>query len=115
MVLREGDLELALPPGATGWKFDDEAVHGLSHCMKAVDFVIELPDCLLFVEITASSLLRSKTLSTPPADPKTGTSSLAGLRREVWTTTSSTNTEIRFCINGPAGMWEKSRSTILFL
>lgn len=51
MVLREGDLELALPPGATGWKFDDEAVHGLSHCMKAVDFVIELPDCLLFVEI----------------------------------------------------------------
>lgn len=74
MVLREGNLELELPPGAKGWKFDD-AGHGLSHCMKAVDFIVELPDRLFFVEI--------KDLSIRPADPKTGIGSLAGLRRGV--------------------------------
>lgn len=31
-------------------KFDD-ADHGLSHCMKAVDFIIELRDRYLFIEI----------------------------------------------------------------
>jgi hypothetical protein len=49
-VLAEGDLQLTLPATATGRKFDDEAAHGLSHCMKAVDFIIELPDRVLFVE-----------------------------------------------------------------
>lgn len=37
-------------PPLLGRKFDDEAAHGLSHCMKAVDFIIELPERLLFVE-----------------------------------------------------------------
>ena len=49
-VLAEGDLQLTLPATATGRKFDDEAAHGLSHCMKAVDFIIELQDSVLFVE-----------------------------------------------------------------
>lgn len=49
-VLAEGDLHITLPAAAVGRKFDDEAVHGLSHCMKAVDFIIELPERLLFVE-----------------------------------------------------------------
>jgi hypothetical protein len=49
-TLREGDLELRVPSRAIGRKFDD-ASHGLSHCMKAVDFVVELPDRILFVEV----------------------------------------------------------------
>ncbi len=48
-VLREGDLELRLPAEALGRRFDD-ASHGLSHCMKAVDFIIELADKILFIE-----------------------------------------------------------------
>ena len=49
-TLREGDIEIELLSGARGRKFDD-ARHGLSHCMKAVDFIIELKDRILFVEI----------------------------------------------------------------
>ncbi len=48
-VLTEGSLQLRLPAGVRGRKFDDEH-HGLSHCMKAVDFIVELPDRLLFIE-----------------------------------------------------------------
>lgn len=48
-ALREGNLEMRLPNGADGRKFDD-ATHALSHCMKAVDFVVELPDRFLFIE-----------------------------------------------------------------
>lgn len=50
-VLVEGDLQITLPPNANGRKFDDKSTHGLSHCMKAVDFIIELADRVLFVEI----------------------------------------------------------------
>lgn len=49
-VLVEGDLQITLPDTASGRKFDDEAEHGLSHCMKAVDFIVELEDRVLFVE-----------------------------------------------------------------
>lgn len=49
-VLAEDDLQIVLPAGVKGRKFDDEAAHGLSHCMKAVDFVVELEDQVLFVE-----------------------------------------------------------------
>ena len=48
-VLREGALELTLPHGVQGRKFDNRN-HGLSHCMKAVDFVVEEPDRVLFIE-----------------------------------------------------------------
>ncbi|RMD96330.1 MAG: hypothetical protein D6816_19070 [Bacteroidetes bacterium] len=48
-VLREGALELTLPHGVQGRKFDDSS-HGLSHCMKAVDFIVEEPDRVLFIE-----------------------------------------------------------------
>ena len=48
-VLREGTLELTLPHGVQGRKFDDRN-HGLSHCMKAVDFVVEESDRVLFIE-----------------------------------------------------------------
>lgn len=49
-VLVEDDLQITLPATVTGRKFDDKDTHGLSHCMKAVDFIIELPQSLLFVE-----------------------------------------------------------------
>ncbi len=49
--LQEGDLRIALPSSARVSKFDDPARHGLSHCMKAVDFVVELEDRTLFLEV----------------------------------------------------------------
>ena len=50
MILTEGDLEIDVPHALSGGKFDS-ASHGLSHCMKAVDFVVELADRYLFVEV----------------------------------------------------------------
>jgi hypothetical protein len=49
-TLVEGNLQIVLPTAATGRKFDDVA-HGLSHCMKAVDFVVEHENQVLFVEL----------------------------------------------------------------
>jgi hypothetical protein len=48
--LRENDLEIRLPADATGRRFDGDN-HGLSHCMKAVDFIVEMPDRIYFIEI----------------------------------------------------------------
>jgi hypothetical protein len=50
-TLVESDLEITLPAGAHGRKLDDPATHGLSHCMKAVDFVVELVDKIYFIEL----------------------------------------------------------------
>lgn len=50
-MLSERDLQIRLPTGASGWRLDDPAAHGLSHCMKAVDFVVELPDRIYFIEL----------------------------------------------------------------
>ena len=49
--LQEGDLRIALPSSAKVTKFDDPASHGLSHCMKAVDFVVEFEEWTLFLEV----------------------------------------------------------------
>jgi len=56
MILQEGDLQFTFSDALTGFKFDEPDrtnpnFHGLSHCMKAVDFIIELSDSYLFVEI----------------------------------------------------------------
>lgn len=48
-TLSEGNLKIKIPAGATARKFDDSN-HGLAHCMKAVDFIVELTDRYLFVE-----------------------------------------------------------------
>ena len=48
-VFTEGNLQIAVSDAVSVRKFDDDA-HGLSHCMKAVDFIIELPDRFLFIE-----------------------------------------------------------------
>ena len=50
-VLREGNLQITINNAIEARKFDDDAGHGLSHCMKAVDFVVELPDRYLFIEV----------------------------------------------------------------
>lgn len=49
-TLREGELTVSLPASAKGRKFDDET-HQLSHCMKAVDWIIDLPGRTYFVEL----------------------------------------------------------------
>lgn len=51
MVLQEGRLRIDLPPNVAGWKFDNE-LHGLSHTMKAVDFIVRCDDNVVwFIEI----------------------------------------------------------------
>ncbi len=56
MILEEGNIRINFQNALDGFKFDDSdrtstKFHGLSHCMKAVDFVVELNDSYLFVEI----------------------------------------------------------------
>ena len=48
-TLMEGGLEISVSGTVSVRKFDDDS-HGLSHCMKAVDFIIEHPDRYIFVE-----------------------------------------------------------------
>lgn len=48
-ILTEGNLQITFPTGIFIRKFDD-VNHGLAHCMKAVDFVVELSDRYLFIE-----------------------------------------------------------------
>ena len=50
-TLREGNLQITFPRGANARKFDDPTSHGLSHCMKAVDFIVEETNRVLFIEI----------------------------------------------------------------
>ena len=52
-MLQESELQISLPKsaqGVRGRKFDVHT-HGLSHCMKAVDWIIDLPDKVYFVEV----------------------------------------------------------------
>jgi len=42
---------MKIPEGATARKFDDSATHKHIHVMKGVDFVVDTPDRLLFIEI----------------------------------------------------------------
>lgn len=48
--MREGNYEFNFSKAISAKKFDDDS-HGLSHCMKAVDFIVELKDKLLFIEV----------------------------------------------------------------
>jgi len=58
ITMDEGKLQLAFLSG-TPRKFDDEK-HGLSHCMKAVDFVVEFSDRYWFIEIKDPEHSKSK-------------------------------------------------------
>jgi len=48
VTITERELEITLPKGVSARKFD---THPLSHCMKAVDFIVELDDRIFFIEI----------------------------------------------------------------
>ena len=50
-TLCEGNLQIIFPQGVRARKFDDGASHGLSHCMKAVDFIVEEADRVSFIEL----------------------------------------------------------------
>lgn len=50
-VLREGELEFDFRKAIRAERFDAEHSHRMSHCMKAVDFLVEWPDALWFVEV----------------------------------------------------------------
>ena len=50
MTFTEENLEMDIPDVVGGGSFDG-ASHGLNRCMKAVDFVIELADRYLFIEL----------------------------------------------------------------
>ena len=56
MKLKEGNLEFDFNNVIDGFKFDETNntsphYHGLTHCMKGVDFIVELKDAWLFIEI----------------------------------------------------------------
>jgi len=61
MILQEDDLEFDFTDAIDAMKFDD-CEHKLSHCMKAVDFVVEVESAYLFVEVKDPSnpMSRSK-------------------------------------------------------
>ena len=58
-TIREGNLEITFPANVTPRIFDD-ASHGLSHCMKAVDFIVEEPRRILYIEIKDPDHPRAK-------------------------------------------------------
>lgn len=49
-TLKEGNLQITFNGAIRARKFDDSN-HGLSHCMKAVDFIVEFSDRYLFIEV----------------------------------------------------------------
>lgn len=49
-TLTEKNLQISFPRNVNVRRFDDNTTHGLSHCMKAVDFIVEETDRLLFIE-----------------------------------------------------------------
>ena len=60
-VFHEGDLEVYFAGAISARRFDDSD-HGLSHCMKAVDFVVELRDRYLYIEFKDPKHPRSRPL-----------------------------------------------------
>ncbi len=55
-LLKEGELEFDFRSAIKAEHFDDETSHGMSHCMKAVDFLVEWPDSLWLVEVKDPSM-----------------------------------------------------------
>ena len=49
-TLTEGNIRIVFPRAAKVRKFDDGASHGLTDCMKAVDFIVEEADRVSFIE-----------------------------------------------------------------
>lgn len=49
-TLTEGNLQITFPRDANVRRFDSPESHGLTHCMKAVDFIVEDDNRVLFIE-----------------------------------------------------------------
>jgi len=49
-ITDDGDIKITLPDHVVARRFDD-STHGLSHCMKAVDYIIEMKERIVFLEI----------------------------------------------------------------
>lgn len=51
-TFKEGNLRITINNVVDARKFDlpGSSGHGLTHCMKAVDFIVELPERYLFIE-----------------------------------------------------------------
>ena len=65
----EGNIKMNFPLDADVRRFDGPS-HGLSHCsMKAIDFIVELSDRVLFIEI--------KDPQDPQANPKNSNKTIA--------------------------------------
>jgi hypothetical protein len=60
-VIVEGDIQISLPGHAKFRRFDESSSHGLSHCMKAVDYIIELDDRIIFLEFKDPDHPQAKT------------------------------------------------------
>jgi hypothetical protein len=60
MTLKEGELSFTFNGALSAIQFDDGSTHRLTHCMKAVDFVVEFPDYYLFVEVKDPDNPRAK-------------------------------------------------------
>lgn len=50
MNMQEGAIRIQVPAGCAAYRFDGED-HGMSHCMKAVDFILDTPGARIFLEI----------------------------------------------------------------
>jgi hypothetical protein len=50
MTISEGAISIQLPQSCVGLRFDG-VDHGMSHCMKAVDFIIDTPRSRIYLEI----------------------------------------------------------------
>jgi len=61
MIVKEGDLEFDFSDAVDTVKFDNDD-HGLSHCMKAVDFIVEMPNCYFFIEVKDPSHPKARDL-----------------------------------------------------
>ena len=49
--LTERDIQITFSEGVIAARKFDDSSHGMSHCMKAVDFIVELVDRYLFIEV----------------------------------------------------------------
>ncbi len=50
-MFTEGNIQITFPGSVSARKFDDPTTHGLSNCMKAVDFIVEDDGLISFIEI----------------------------------------------------------------
>ena len=71
-VLVERNLQITFDDAVEVRKFDNNDTHRLTHCMKAVDYIVELPGRHLFIEI--------KDPQDPKAPPEAAADYLARLQ-----------------------------------